>query len=82
MRPARTRRRVAGGLIQRRDVATLRQYTYDCLGVIRYNRGCPSYVTRVRNPRGWRYRLTVRTEPSQGLNRGSIPLSATKFTAR
>jgi hypothetical protein len=25
----------------------------------------------------WRYRLTVRTEPSQGLNRGSIPLSAT-----
>src|SRR5207244_11634335 len=25
-----------------------------------------------------RYRLTVRTEPSQGLNTGSIPLSATK----
>ena len=31
----------------------------------------------LRNPREWRYRLTVRTEPSQGLNRGSIPLSAT-----
>ncbi len=26
----------------------------------------------------WRYRLTVRTEPSQGLNTGSIPVSATK----
>src|ERR1019366_6865145 len=25
----------------------------------------------------WRYRLTVRTEPSQGLNTGSIPVSAT-----
>jgi hypothetical protein len=25
-----------------------------------------------------RYRLTVRTEPSQGLNTGSIPVSATK----
>ena len=37
----------------------------------------------LRNPREWRYRLTVRTEPSQGLNRGSIPLSATnQFTAR
>ena len=28
----------------------------------------------------WRYRLTVRTEPSQGLNTGSIPVSATKFS--
>ena len=27
----------------------------------------------------WRYRLTVRTEPSQGLNTGSIPVSATMF---
>src|ERR1700681_2794757 len=27
----------------------------------------------------WRYRLTVRTEPSQGLNTGSIPVSATKY---
>src|SRR5260370_10962809 len=26
----------------------------------------------------WRYRLTVRTEPSQGLNTGSTPVSATK----
>ena len=25
----------------------------------------------------WRYRLTVRTEPSQGSNTGSIPVSAT-----
>ena len=28
----------------------------------------------------WRYRLTVRTEPSQGLNTGSIPVSATKLS--
>ena len=28
----------------------------------------------------WRYRLTVRTEPSQGLNTGSIPVSATMFS--
>ena len=27
-----------------------------------------------------RYRLTVRTEPSQGLNTGSIPVSATMFS--
>jgi hypothetical protein len=27
----------------------------------------------------WRYRLTVRTEPSQGLNTGSIPVSATNY---
>ena len=27
--------------------------------------------------RSWRYRLMVRTEPSQGLNTGSIPVSAT-----
>ena len=27
-----------------------------------------------------RYRLTVRTEPSQGLNTGSIPVSATNIT--
>jgi hypothetical protein len=27
-----------------------------------------------------RYRLTVRTEPSQGLNTGSIPVSATTFS--
>jgi hypothetical protein len=26
----------------------------------------------------WRYRLTVRTEPSQGLNTRSIPVSATE----
>ena len=30
--------------------------------------------------RKWRYRLTVRTEPSQGLNTGSIPVSATIFS--
>src|SRR5271154_6119578 len=30
--------------------------------------------------RSWRYRLTVRTEPSQGLNTGSIPVSATNLT--
>ena len=28
---------------------------------------------------GWRYRLTVRTEPSQGSNTGSIPVSATNY---
>ena len=28
----------------------------------------------------WRHRLAVRTEPSQGLSRGSIPLGATKPT--
>src|SRR6266567_1460267 len=28
----------------------------------------------------WRYRLTVRTEPSQGLNTGSIPVSATTLS--
>jgi hypothetical protein len=33
---------------------------------------CLSYTKNV-----WRYRLTVRTEPSQGLNTGSIPVSAT-----
>jgi hypothetical protein len=27
----------------------------------------------------WRYRLTVRTEPSQGLNTGSTPVSATNL---
>jgi hypothetical protein len=27
----------------------------------------------------WPYRLTVRTEPSQGLNRGSIPRRVTLF---
>ena len=29
--------------------------------------------------RKWPYRLTVRTEPSQGLNRGSIPRKVTIF---
>ena len=27
----------------------------------------------------WPYRLTVRTRPSQGLNRGSIPRRVTKY---
>ena len=34
------------------------------------------WYTEILHP--WRYRLTVRTEPSQGLNTGSIPVSATK----
>src|ERR1700684_132092 len=36
---------------------------------------------RMEIVRQWRYRLTVRTEPSQGLNTGSIPVSATMFSA-
>src|SRR5713226_5697830 len=34
----------------------------------------------IEEVRLWRYRLTVRTEPSQGSNTGSIPVSATKFS--
>ncbi len=31
--------------------------------------------------KAWRHRLAVRTEPSHGFNRGSIPLGATKLSS-